>query len=61
MENYDIQININVSADSEEEAENKVTTMMRQEMDKPALQRAINSWDFIEWLEEDPDESSISI
>jgi hypothetical protein len=56
MESYDIQININVSANSEQEAEDKVTAVMRQEMDKPVLQRAINGWDFIEFISEDDPE-----
>ena len=61
MESYDIQININVSANSEQEAEDKVTAMMKQiyilETDKPVLLRAINGWDFIEFVSEDDPES----
>lgn len=53
MLTFDIPININVTAETEEEAEDKVTAMMRQEMDKPVLQRAINTWDFIQFVSDD--------
>jgi len=53
MLTWDIPINVNVSADNEEDAENIVSKLMKQEMAKAALERSINSWDFIEFVEED--------
>lgn len=59
IETYDIQININISAESEKEAEQKIASIMQQEMTKPALERAVNAWDFLEYVfeDEEPDEA----
>lgn len=56
MESYDIQINVNVTAETEQEAEEKVKQLMQYEMTRPALERAVNSWDFIEFISEDDSE-----
>ena len=53
MLTFDITININVSADTEEQAEEIVTNLMKPSMDKPALERNVNGWDFIEFVEDD--------
>ena len=53
MLTWDIPININVSANTEEEAEAIVGRLFIHEMNKPALERSINSWDFIEFVEEE--------
>lgn len=56
MLSYDIPINININADSEKEAEEYIVKLMKQEMSIPALQRQINSWDFIVFVEEELEE-----
>lgn len=53
MLTFDIPININISAETEEEAEDIVAKLMTTEMSKAALQRSVNSWDFIQFVEED--------
>jgi len=53
MLTFDIPININISANTEEEAEAFVENLFRFEMTKPSLERAVNSWDFIEFVEEE--------
>lgn len=53
METYDIPININISANTEAEAEQLVIKLLQKEMSKPALERSINSWDFIEFVVEE--------
>lgn len=53
MLTFDIPININVNANSEEEAEDIVAKLLAPEMSKPALQRSVNNWDFIEFVEGD--------
>ena len=55
MLTYDIPVNINVTANTEEEAEAIVQRLFIPEMSKPALERSINDWDFIEFVEEEPD------
>ncbi len=57
MLTFDIPININVSAETEEQAEEIVTKIMNPIMDKPALERNVNSWDFVEFVEEDEPDS----
>ena len=45
---YDIPININLNAGSEEEAEEIVKAFMKHAVNStPFLERAINNWDFI--------------
>ena len=65
METFDIPININITAENEHQAEEKVAGLMKLLIEKPALERAINSWDFIVFVEEegeDPiDTSTIGI
>lgn len=62
MLTYDIPVNINVTANTEEEAEAIVQRLFSTEMSKPALERGINNWDFIDFVEgeneEDYDDSS---
>ena len=53
MLTFDIPININISAETEEEAEDIVAKLMATEMNKAALQRSVNSWDFIQFVEEE--------
>jgi len=55
MLTFDIPINININANTEEEAEAFVENLFRFEMTKPALERAVNSWDFITFVEGEPD------
>ena len=58
MQTYDIPVNIKILADSEEQAEDIVTHMMKQTLDKPALMRQVKEWDFIIYaFEEDGDET----
>lgn len=57
MDNFDIGININVAAHTEQEAEEIVTRILNQEMQKPVLQRRMNTWDFLVYVadtDEDP-------
>jgi hypothetical protein len=57
MDNWDIGININVAANTEQEAEEIVTRILNQEMQKPALERNMNTWDFLVYvadMDEDP-------
>lgn len=57
MNTFDIPININVTAATEEEAEQIVAKLMAPVMAVPALQRSVNEWDFIVFLtEEEADE-----
>ena len=59
MLTFDIPININITANSEEEAEAIAKRIFSNEMKKPALQRNINTWDFIEFVtEEEYEEAS---
>lgn len=51
MLTFDIPVNINISANSEEEAEQYITTYMQGLVAGAALERAINNWDFIEFVE----------
>lgn len=53
MLTYDIPVNINVTANTEEEAEAIVQRLFSTEMSKPALERGINNWDFIDFVEGD--------
>lgn len=53
MNTFDIPININVTANTEEEAEQIVVKLMAPAMAVPALQRSVNSWDFIVFLTEE--------
>lgn len=55
MNTFDIPININVTAATEEEAEQIVAKIMAPIMEVPALQRSVNNWDFIEFVEEEGD------
>ena len=57
MLTFDIPVNINVSANTEEEAEDIVAKLMATEMNKAALQRSVNSWDFIEFVEGEEDDA----
>jgi len=57
MNTWDIPININVNAETEELAEAIVENLFRFEMTKPALERAVNSWDFIQFVSEDEPDS----
>lgn len=52
MNTFDIPININVTAATEEEAEQIVAKLMAPVMAVPALQRSVNEWDFISFVEE---------
>ena len=61
IETFDIQININVSAETEKDAEQKVAELMQFEMTKPALERSVNSWDYIVFIEEGDDEQPIGV
>lgn len=53
MNTFDIPININITAASEEEAEQIVAKLMAPVMAVPALQRSVNEWDFIEFVSEE--------
>lgn len=53
MNTFDIPININVTAATEEEAEQIVAKLMAPVMAVPALQRSVNEWDFIVFLTEE--------
>jgi len=53
---FDIPINISINAENESQAEEKVSQLLNQLIQKPALERAINGWDFLEFVEEsEPD------
>lgn len=56
MLSFDIPININISAETEEEAEQYITSYMSKLMATAALERAVNSWDFIEFVEGENEE-----
>ncbi len=51
MLTFDIPINISVNAQTEQEAVEIVTAAMTMVTAGAALERAINSWDFIEFVE----------
>jgi len=53
MLTFDIPININISAATEEEAEQFITKYMAGLVQGAALERAVNSWDFIEFVTEE--------
>lgn len=53
MLSFDIPVNINLTANTEEEAEEIISQAMAKLIAGAALQRAINSWDFIEFVEEE--------
>lgn len=56
MIQFDIPINIKVSAETEEQAEDFVTGFMERLLDGSALTRPFITWDFIEFVEEsEPD------
>lgn len=58
MQTYDIPVNIKVLADTEEQAEEIVTHVMKHVTDKPALMRQVKEWDFIIYaFEENGDET----
>lgn len=48
--NFDIQININITADNELEAEKEVKDIMDGVI---SSENHLNSWDFVEYIEED--------
>jgi len=50
MLTFDIPININISAATEEEAEQFITKCMAGLVQGAALERAVNHWDFIEFV-----------
>ena len=50
MNNYDIAININLYANTEKEAEETIRGIINIEMNKPALQRRIIKWEFMEFI-----------
>ena len=56
MLTWDIPVNVNVTAKTEEEAEAIVERIFIHEMKKPALERNINNWDFIEYTFVENDE-----
>lgn len=58
MDTFDIPININISANSEEEAEQYITTYMQGLVAGAALERAVNNWDFIQFVEEEDEPDS---
>ncbi len=57
MMSFDIPVNINLNANTEEEAEEIITQAMAKLIAGAALERAINSWDFIEFVSEDEPDS----
>jgi len=54
---FDIPVNFSVNAATEEEAEQVVRKLLEEEMAKPALNRAINDWDFVEFVSDDEPDS----
>ena len=55
MLSFDIPININITANNEEEAEQYITKYMQGLLAGAALERAVNNWDFIVFVEEGED------
>ena len=53
MLTFDIPININITANSEEEAEAIAERIFLNEMKKPALERNMNYCDFLEFITEE--------
>ena len=53
MNSYDIAVNFNLYANSEKEAEENIRKLLDQEMNKPALQRRIIRWDFMEFISDE--------
>jgi len=47
MMNFDIQININIAADNELEAEKMIKDIMD---DVVTTENKVNSWDFVEYI-----------
>lgn len=60
MQTFDIPINIKISAESEEQAEDIVSNMMKQNMEKPVLLRQVLEWDFIIFAFEEDDSGTDS-
>lgn len=58
MESFDIQININLNASTEEEAEEYITKYLSNLVQGAAISRVVNSWDFIEYIESNCEDSS---
>ena len=50
---FDIPINIKVNAETEEQAEETVTSFMNKLLEGSALMRPFITWDFIEFVTED--------
>jgi hypothetical protein len=57
MLTFDIPININVNANTEEEAEMIVSKLLRPELNKPALERSVNNWEFLIFVEEEDEDN----
>lgn len=55
MQNWDIPINIKVSAETEEQAEDIVSHLMKKTMEAPMLLRQVVEWDFIIFAFEEDD------
>ena len=55
MLSFDIPINIRVNAETEQQAEDFVTGFMERLLDGSALTRPFITWDFIEFVEDEPD------
>ena len=53
MLSFDIPINIKVNAETEEQAEETVTSFMNKLLEGSALMRPFITWDFIEFVTED--------
>ena len=53
MLSFDIPINIKVNAETEEQAEEAVTSFMDKLLEGSALMRPFITWDFIEFVTED--------
>jgi len=59
MMSFDIPVNISINAENEHAAEEKVAQLLNQLIQKPALERAINGWDFIVFVTEEEGEDPI--
>lgn len=57
MLSFDIPINININAESEMQAEMLITELLKTMLEKPALERAVNNWEFIDFISEDEPDS----
>jgi hypothetical protein len=53
MQTFDIPVNININAESEMQAETLIIELLKPLLEKAALERAVNNWEFIEFVTEE--------